>query len=382
MDEASRFVRAANLHYEVGQTVTAPILMEEETPKIRRSTVIRIAAAAACLVLLSGIGLHSYFAKKMRSTIRLCSEVEFEMQLNRAGEVIRISSSTENGQALLDSYQTKNKDMVTVVGDLLTMQRDQGYITEGETVSVYIDSDDDKKYEEYKSGLETEAEKLNLQLSIQPPQPPHEKDPAVTQPAEGPGEKPVRTGETVKPPLVALRTDRDKPEPPSPPDESGPLKETPPKEPDKAHKTETGTGIRHPEPPAERETVPEAPADPPVTPEEPPVTPPVPPDPAESPNLPHAEPPHAELIGPPEAPLADDRPADAETPAPDDAPEPPDAPVPGEIPEAVHNEPAEPPEPVMNDTECEPITPELLQETAPHPEPHPPIPQAAVLSRN
>ena len=42
MDEASRFVRAANLHYEIGQTVTDPVLMTETQPRIRRSTVIRI----------------------------------------------------------------------------------------------------------------------------------------------------------------------------------------------------------------------------------------------------------------------------------------------------------------------------------------------------
>lgn len=36
MDEESRFFHAANLHYTVGQTVTSPILMQQETAAEQR----------------------------------------------------------------------------------------------------------------------------------------------------------------------------------------------------------------------------------------------------------------------------------------------------------------------------------------------------------
>ncbi|MBQ3940475.1 MAG: hypothetical protein II723_05115 [Oscillospiraceae bacterium] len=253
MDEASRFVRAANLHYTVGQTVTAPVLMQEdaEAPRSRRGTVIRIAAAAACLLLLSGAGLHAYFARqKAKSSVRICSELEFEMQLNRDGEVIRISSSTENGQAMLEDYRPDKKDMLQVVSELLAMQREQGYLAEGETVSIYIDSDDNRKFEEYKTGLESEVPKLNVQVSVQEgiAVPPAEvEDPAgseteqtadgrqpVHQPAAGSSER----GQQVDGPAEAEHT---RPQPPDPPAVTAPAKQSQPQGPVTRHQPETGT---------------------------------------------------------------------------------------------------------------------------------------------
>ena len=62
LDEESRFVRAANQHYKVGQTVTDPVLMGDckRSAGITQRTVIRIAAAAACLLLLNAAGFGIY----------------------------------------------------------------------------------------------------------------------------------------------------------------------------------------------------------------------------------------------------------------------------------------------------------------------------------
>ncbi|MBR5404706.1 MAG: hypothetical protein IK107_00265 [Oscillospiraceae bacterium] len=343
MDEASRFVRAANLHYEVGQTVTAPVLMQEEAPRRSRAAVIRIAAAAACLLLISGVGLHTYLTRqKAKSSVRLCSELEFEMQLNSAGEVIRISSSTENGQAMLDNYRTGKKDMVQVVSDLLTMQCEQGYLAEGETVSVYIDADDDKKFEEYKSGLETEVPKLNLQVSVQEQMPdgpaevlPPETDgtgPAVPQP----GEEPPQPGKQHEGSQEATVTGPAKHDPPEPHSVTTPVK---PQGPGAARRTDTGT---RPETHTERHTVPEMTAQQPAGPEGPAVWDDDGPQPPIS---------HPEAAGPPPPPVFDDPPA------------------------AEHTEPAAPQEPESTGTEVS--APEIQTGTAPHPELHdePPAPE-------
>ncbi|MBQ5334735.1 MAG: hypothetical protein J6Z45_02175 [Oscillospiraceae bacterium] len=379
MDEASRFVKAANLHYEVGQTVTAPVLMEETKPAIRRSTVVRIAAAAACLVLLSGIGLKVYQnRRKARSSIRLCSELEFEMQLNSAGEIIRISSSTESGQAMLDSVSVRKKDMAEVVGELLTLQREQGYIAEGETVSIYIDSEDEQKYEEYKSGVETEAEKLNLLVSVQPPQPPHEHekgDPPAEPPGIGSGLTP---GGAEEPPQEALHTVHDAPEPPQPPEGTKHEKHITPAGPGSTVKPETGTAVRHPDPPAEHGTAPSAQSEhtePQVTTETQPADTPVPPETPDLRGLPHTDPPHR---------------AEDDTPAEPEAGEPETVMPPHEQ----HDTPGQPEQPALaGDTESDTqdelpvsdttdetetvISPEPQDTPAEHPEPHPPIPQAA-----
>ena len=336
MDEASRFVRAANLHYEIGQTVTDPVLMTETQPRIRRSTVIRIAAAAACLLLLSGAGLHAYLSKhRASSSVRLCSEVEFEMQLNSAGEVIRISSSTESGQAMLDSYRPDQKDMLAVVSELLTMQREQGYLPEGETVSIYIDSKDEKKFEEYKTGLEAELPKLNLQVSVQEQTldtPAEAVTPAGEPDKEPPEVEPPKPGREHDGPAEALHTDHTRPEPPVPPAESA-VTGTRPHGPGSARKTEAGSSVTLPEPENGSKPEPEVPGQQVIAPDDPAARDP------EGPLPPNT---HPEPAGPPPPPAFDDEPA------------------------AEHTAPAAPPEPEAAGTEVP--APEVPDETAPHPE--------------
>ena len=62
LDEEGRFLKAANLRYETGQTVYDPVLMKE-TPERQRHTIrwisSGIAAIAACFLLFFGIQLLS-----------------------------------------------------------------------------------------------------------------------------------------------------------------------------------------------------------------------------------------------------------------------------------------------------------------------------------
>ena len=62
MDEESRYMKAANLRYVVGQTVTTPVLMEFSAGEERRISfyVTRFAAAAACLALAVSAGSFYY----------------------------------------------------------------------------------------------------------------------------------------------------------------------------------------------------------------------------------------------------------------------------------------------------------------------------------
>ena len=63
LDEEGRFLKAANLRYEIGQTVYDPVLMKE-TPERQRHTMrwisSGIAAIAACFLLFFGISSVSY----------------------------------------------------------------------------------------------------------------------------------------------------------------------------------------------------------------------------------------------------------------------------------------------------------------------------------
>src|SRR5699024_1804331 len=99
LDEEGRFVKAANLHYETGQTVCEPVLMREEPVKQRnrlRWARSGFAAVAACFLLL--IGLNYYRSTLTAySSIYLTINPEVQMDMNRKGAVIRLEGINEDG---------------------------------------------------------------------------------------------------------------------------------------------------------------------------------------------------------------------------------------------------------------------------------------------
>lgn len=330
MDEASRFVRAANLHYTVGQTVTDPVLMQNETTKtaLHRSVIVRITAAAACLLLLSAAGFRYYNRNlKTESVVVIASGFNIEMGLNSRGKVISLNSDTENGQALLREYSGKNKTSVEAANDLLQLQIDKGMIADGDTVRFYIASDNAASYSAYKTALEAEIPKMSLHIEVE------EMTPAITAPAANteapaqtaapaqPSRDPVPPAEAVQPhenAVPQIETPHAAPSVPSDSARNEGSAEPPhadphaePAEPPQPHETPqppqppqppAGQNDRtdriddppHPEPPS----APEAGAEPPHA---------EPPTPAEhhgESNPPHAEPPIEPPVAPPAVPSA------------------------------------------------------------------------------
>lgn len=192
MDEESAFVHAANLHYEVGQTVTNPVLMNNTTGSAARSGFIitRIAAAAACLAVIAGTG-YGYYAKNLKtySTVQISSEADIKMGLNKKGEVLYLRSDNECGEEILKDYDGKGKDKLTVASELLEIEISKGIITSGDTVDVVISTDSSDDYVSYKDEFENSISGLKLKPvvhdTIAPPKKP--KEPV----AVPEGEKPV-----------------------------------------------------------------------------------------------------------------------------------------------------------------------------------------------
>ncbi|HBI85624.1 MAG TPA: hypothetical protein DDX71_04975 [Ruminococcus sp.] len=215
MDEASRFVRAANLHYEVGQTVTDPILMQEDAqPQIRvtHKGAIRIAAAAACLLLMSAAGFGYYRSSRTKSVVVVVEQKRYELKLNRSGEVMTVQHHSKNGEEIVENLGGQHQTAAAVVNSLLKDSLDQGQISGGDTVQIYLAAENAKSYETYKSEIETEAAKLQLNADVQgldaapePPEPPAHEN----------GTKPAPEKETRKP-------DPKKDPPPAPADPSAP----------------------------------------------------------------------------------------------------------------------------------------------------------------
>ena len=169
LDEEGRFLKAANLRYEIGQTVYNPVLMKE-TPERRRHTVrwisSGIAAIAACFLLFFGIRYYQNYIQPY-SSIYLTINPEVQMDLNRQGTVVGLTGTNEDGKALLEGYDGKGKDKVTVADELIDRAIEMGFLSEGGQVSFSIDSPDDALFQEYGTELRTKVtEHLDGRITI------------------------------------------------------------------------------------------------------------------------------------------------------------------------------------------------------------------------
>ena len=153
LDENASFVSSANLGYEVGQTVFDPVLMDSGKIKTNRRiiTVSRLLAAAACLVLVSGIFLY-------RRNNAVYSEITISdnvcMQVNRKGEVITVESLNGEGDKILENYQAEGKNQLDAAEEIIKKAIETGSIQDGDTVSLYVDTPEQDSFFDCKTEFE------------------------------------------------------------------------------------------------------------------------------------------------------------------------------------------------------------------------------------
>ena len=169
LDEEGRFLKAANLRYEIGQTVYDPVLMKE-TPEKKQHTIrwvsSGIAAIAACFLLFFGFGYYQNYVQPY-SSIYLTINPEVQMDLNRQGTVVKLTGTNEDGETLLEGYEGKGKDKVTVADELIDRAIEMGFLSEGGQVSFSIDSPDEALFQEYGTELRTKVtEHLDGRITI------------------------------------------------------------------------------------------------------------------------------------------------------------------------------------------------------------------------
>ena len=170
LDEEGRFWKAADLHYEVGQTVENPVLMKQPQPsgrrRITRLVSSTVTAAAACLFLIFGFGYYQNYLR-IYSSIYLSINPEVQMDLNRYGNVVRLTGTNEDGAKLLEGYSGRGKDKLTVADELIDRAIEMGFLSEGGQVSFFIDSPEDALFQEYGTELRTEInEHLDGRITI------------------------------------------------------------------------------------------------------------------------------------------------------------------------------------------------------------------------
>ena len=211
LDEEGRFLKTANLRYQVGDTVQD--IVELRRPQQKRPSLWKplsgLAALAACLCLV----FFGYYQPNFTpyGALRIQINPDVELTLSRTDRVLELEGLNEDGQALIEGYDYHGKDREDVTGALVERAIDQGYLSGGETVSITVTSSDAhwqaREEQEARDDLEERyGETIVIQIGSAPTEPPVTEvvipvTPATPEPAppavpDDPEDSPGSVGET------------------------------------------------------------------------------------------------------------------------------------------------------------------------------------------
>ena len=142
LDEEGRFLKAANLRYQVGDTVRD--IVELRRPKEKRPALWKplsgVAGLAACLCIV----FFGYYQPNFTpyGALRIQINPDVELTLSRTDRVLELEGLNEDGQVLIEGYDYGGKDREDVTEELVERAIDLGYLSGGETVSITVTSAD------------------------------------------------------------------------------------------------------------------------------------------------------------------------------------------------------------------------------------------------
>ena len=142
LDEEGRFLKAANLHYQVGDTVQTIVELRQAKPRSPAlwKPLSGLAAAAACLCLV----FFGYYQPNYTAygTLRIQINPDVEMTVSRTDRVLDLEGLNADGEDLIEGYDYRGKNRETAAGELVERAIDMGYLSDGDTISVTVRSDD------------------------------------------------------------------------------------------------------------------------------------------------------------------------------------------------------------------------------------------------
>lgn len=201
LDEEGRFLKAANLQYRVGDTVQHIVELRQARPRATAlwKPLSGLAAAAACLCLV----FFGYYQPNYTAygTLRIQINPDVEMTVSRTDRVLDLEGLNADGEDLIEGYDYRGKDRETAAGELVERAIDMGYLSDGDTISVTVRSDDADWQAREEAQVQAQLEErygetiiIRLGGEAQPPTP-------------GPGEAPEEVVIPVGPPEQTLPPD-------------------------------------------------------------------------------------------------------------------------------------------------------------------------------
>lgn len=197
LDEEGRFLKAANLRYQVGDRVEN--IVELRRPQEKRPALWKplsgLAGLAACLCLV----FFGYYQPNFTpyGALRIQINPDVELTLSRTDRVLELEGLNDDGRVLIEGYDYNGKDRKDVTEELVERAIDLGYLSGGETVSITITSSDTdwqaREEQEAREDLEQRyGETIVIQIGAPSTQPPAtEVVIPVTPPASKPDPEPT-----------------------------------------------------------------------------------------------------------------------------------------------------------------------------------------------
>lgn len=140
IDENGRYLKVANLNYEVGQTVYNIFEMNiEDKPFIISPKVLATITTLAASFLIMFMVLINPIGQPYGSVV-LSINPEVSISVNKDDIVTKLKPLNPDGEVLIEAYSFENKDLDTVFEELLEIAVDKGFLIEGETLSLTYDS--------------------------------------------------------------------------------------------------------------------------------------------------------------------------------------------------------------------------------------------------
>ncbi|SFP36452.1 hypothetical protein SAMN05216343_106129 [Oscillibacter sp. PC13] len=160
LDQDGRFLKVANLNYEVGQMTTAVVELKGQAKDGHkaRSTkrLAMLASMAACLCMMA---LASWkFMLTPYGTIRMQINPDVQIHINRMNYVIGLEGLNKDGEALIKGYRYSWKKDDEASDDLTDKAMDMGYLKDGGTIRLTVDSRNEKWRQETEDRIVLELE--------------------------------------------------------------------------------------------------------------------------------------------------------------------------------------------------------------------------------
>lgn len=168
LDEEGRFLKAANLRYQVGDTVRDIVelrRLKEKRPALWKP-LSGVAGLAACLCIV----FFGYYQPNFTpyGALRIQINPDVELTLSRTDRVLELEGLNADGQILIEGYDYGGKDREDVTEELVERAIGLGYLSDGETVSITVTSSDaDWQIREEREAREDLEERYGETIVIQ-----------------------------------------------------------------------------------------------------------------------------------------------------------------------------------------------------------------------